>query len=91
MNFNALSSKIDDILKEKGRISIAIDGDCCSGKTTLAEKLSKKYGCDVVHTDDFFLPFSLRTKERYAEPGGNIHYERFILEVLPHLKSAFAA
>ncbi|MBP5182822.1 MAG: uridine kinase, partial [Lentisphaeria bacterium] len=27
-----------------------------------------------------------RTPERYREPGGNVHYERFAREVLPHLK-----
>ena len=36
--------------------------------------------------DDFFLPEALRTVSRVAEPGGNIHYERFKTEVLPELK-----
>ena len=36
--------------------------------------------------DDFFLPVKLRTRSRLAEPGGNIHYERFKTEVLPELK-----
>ena len=36
--------------------------------------------------DDFFLPAELRTAERLAESGGNIHYERFRAEVLPYLK-----
>ena len=35
--------------------------------------------------DDFFLPPSLRTKERYSEKGGNIHYERFLEEVISHI------
>jgi len=41
----------------------------------------------VVHCDDFFLPPHLRTPERYAEPGGNIHYERFAEEVVARLHS----
>ena len=36
--------------------------------------------------DDFFLPPPLRTAERYDEPGGNVHYERFAAEVLPKLR-----
>lgn len=65
---------------------IAIDGRCAAGKTTLAAWLLEKLGGDVIHMDDFFLPPMLRTKERSAEAGGNVHYERFISEVLPQLK-----
>ena len=36
--------------------------------------------------DDFFLPQKLRTPSRFAEAGGNVHYERFKVEVLPHLR-----
>ena len=35
--------------------------------------------------DDFFLPPELRTAQRFAQPGGNVHYERFALEAAPHL------
>lgn len=65
---------------------VAIDGRCASGKSTMARILSEVTGAGVVHMDDFFLPMELRTKERLAEPGGNVHYERFMEEVLPFLK-----
>ena len=65
---------------------LAIDGRSASGKTTLARQLSGILGADVVHMDDFFLLPELRTETRYAEPGGNVHYERFLQEVLPHLR-----
>ena len=65
---------------------IAIDGRAASGKSTLAQQLSELLDADVIHMDDFFLPPSLRTKERLEEPGGNVHYERFAEEVLPCLK-----
>ena len=32
--------------------------------------------------DDFFLPPEMRTEERLCEPGGNVHRERFLSEVL---------
>lgn len=65
---------------------IAIDGRCASGKTTLAERLSEITGAGVIHMDDFFLPQELRTRERLAEAGGNVDYDRFAAEVLPYLK-----
>jgi hypothetical protein len=37
--------------------------------------------------DDFFLPPAMRTKMRYEQPGGNVHYERFSQEILPGLTS----
>lgn len=35
-----------------------------------------------MHMDDYFLRPVQRTPERYAEPGGNVDYERFKEEVL---------
>lgn len=67
---------------------IAIDGRCGSGKTTLADALSKaveaRFGisCPVLRMDDFYLRPEQRTRERYLEPGGNVDRERFLSEVL---------
>ena len=71
----------------KRPLVIAIDGRAASGKSTLAEQLSEVLDADVIHMDDFFLPPELRSEERLAEPGGNVHYERFCEEVLPYLNS----
>lgn len=65
--------------------TIAIDGRCASGKTTMANMLAKVLEAGVVHMDDFFLPMELRTEERFKSPGGNVHYERVAKEVLPSL------
>ena len=64
---------------------IALDGFCASGKTTLSEELEKRFGARVIHTDDFYLPRDMRSAERYAEPGGTIHYERLKAEVIDRL------
>lgn len=69
---------------------IAIDGRAASGKTTKAGLLSAVLDAPVIHMDDFFLPPALRSEERLAQPGGNVHYERFAEEVLPALKSGGA-
>ena len=66
---------------------IAIDGRAASGKSTMAYQLSKILDAAVIEMDDFFLPPELRTPERYAQPGGNVHYERFQEEVLPFISA----
>ena len=66
---------------------MAIDGWCASGKTTLAAKIQSQIECNVIHMDDFYLPFSMRTEKRMAQPGGNIHFERLLCEVLLPLKN----
>ncbi len=76
-----LISKIETMLQEKKQIVVAIDGYAASGKTTAAKYLSEYYDGNVVHMDDFFLPFELRTAERMAEPGGNIHFERLTEQI----------
>lgn len=43
---------------------------------------------DIIHTDDFFLPPSLRTPERLDEVGGNLHRERFYDEIIANLDSS---
>lgn len=76
----------------QGCHTIAIDGRCGAGKSTLAAYLAEQLGAGVVHMDDFYLPLHMRTPERLAEPGGNVFYERFQEEVLPFLnqEEAFA-
>lgn len=65
---------------------VAMDGRSASGKTAAARLLADMFGFQVVHMDDFFLPPALRTAARLAEPGGNLHYERFEQEVLASLR-----
>jgi len=72
----------DDMVKV-----VAIEGKCGSGKTIYAKGLAALLSAGIVHMDDFFLPEELRTPERLAEAGGNIHYERFTEEVIPNLRN----
>ena len=66
---------------------ISIDGRSAAGKTTLAETLRQITDAGIIHMDDFFLPAELRTEPRLNSPGGNVHYERFLSEVIPRLRS----
>lgn len=68
------------------KIILAIDGKCGSGKSTLAEVIASKTGGVIISLDDFFLPLELRTLDRQNRPGGNVHYERFLSEVLVPLR-----
>ena len=70
-----------------GRFTLAIDGMAAAGKSTAARLLQQVFGGSVVHMDDFFLPLPLRTEERLAEPGGNVHYERAAREVMEPLRT----
>ncbi|MBR5312397.1 MAG: hypothetical protein IKU40_05910 [Clostridia bacterium] len=76
---------LDDIRDRSDSVILVIDGFCASGKSTLASRLAKIFGARLIHMDDFFLPPSKRTPERFAEPGGNVDYERFYDEVVCHL------
>ena len=83
---NKLISRIKETLNLNPCAVIAVDGMCASGKTTFANLLAEESRFEVIHTDDFFLPFEMRTEERLSQPGGNIHYERFNEEVIIPLK-----
>lgn len=83
--FLPLLLRIDSSL-HKGRVTMAIEGGSASGKTTLSKLLEEIYGATVFHMDDFFLQPWQRTKQRYAQPGGNVDWERFLEEVLIPLK-----
>ncbi len=83
--FLDLFLKIEEYLEKKDRVIIGIDGNSASGKTTLANALKDIYGVDVIHMDDFFLPKDLRSEKRLNEIGGNIHYERFIDEIVNNM------
>ena len=82
-----VQNAIRQLLREKEAVIVTIDGNCTSGKTTLAKQFADIYDCNVFHLDDFFLRPEQRTPKRLAEIGGNVDYERFSEEVLLPLKS----
>jgi len=78
--------EINQHSKQATRLIIGIDGNCASGKSTLALLLLELFDAQVIHMDDFFLPPNLRTPKRFEIPGQNVHYERFLTEVVNPLK-----
>lgn len=87
-SYETLKTIIARSLSDSGRLIVSMDGCCASGKTTLAERLCSDFNGDLIHADDFFLPPALRTQQRMNEPGGNIHYERFLDQIITPLLSA---
>lgn len=65
---------------------IAIDGNSGSGKSRLGQELAEHLSASLIHMDDFFLRPEQKSAERLNEVGGNIDYERFLLEVIEPLK-----
>jgi len=82
-----LFSILQQMIQERPSTVLAIDGPCASGKTTLADEIRDRLGARVIPMDDFFLPAELRTEQRYAAPGGNVHYERILADIAPFLQS----
>lgn len=80
-------AEIVKFLSRKKNVVLSIDGRSASGKTTMSGILNYVFDSQLIHMDDFFLPKELRTKERYNEPGGNFHHERFIQQVSNGIKS----
>lgn len=85
-----LLKELDRRLAE-GPVRLAIEGGSASGKTTLGALLEERYGCTLLHMDDFFLRPLQRTPERLAEVGGNVDRERFLEEVLRPLSEGKTA
>lgn len=67
-------------------VVVGIDGRCGSGKTYFAELLGKHFPCNIVHVDDFYLPMDRRAADWMPVSGGNIDFERLLVEVLLPLK-----
>lgn len=81
-----LKREIEHRRGNKKPFLVAIDGGSASGKSTLGAALAEELQATLIHMDDFFLPMEMRTEERFAQPGGNVHWERVRAEVLEPIR-----
>ena len=80
-DFTKAQEKVRKLLKERGRLVVAIDGYCGSGKTRLGELLQAMLGGNLFHTDDFYLPFERRSPDWKKVPARNMDIKRLREEV----------
>lgn len=79
---NVCNQVLQAIKKKKTCRIVAIEGPACSGKSTLAEQLSASFEAELVHIDDFFVPFDERSFRNKGLPMANIDWERLIDQIL---------
>ena len=79
---SVIQARIDALLRASERVLLAIDGNCCAGKTTLSQRLGSLLNANVFHLDDYFLQPHMRSPQRLSQPGGNVDAERFLAQVL---------
>ncbi|MFJ8235287.1 uridine kinase [Ureibacillus sp. NPDC094379] len=84
-SYNPIFKLLEGCAEKSEQTIVAIDGNAASGKSTLADLIKERFDCNVFLMDDFFLPISMKTKERLQEPGGNVDYNRFLHSVLKPL------
>ena len=74
-------------------LTVAIDGRCAAGKTTLADRVGRALQgqCNIVHTDDFYLPFACRSADSEQRPAGHMDIERLKSEILLPLSNGNTA
>lgn len=76
---------------DDGIMLVSIDGPCGSGKTTLSETLSASFGWQIIHMDDYYLPWKQRPDDWQERIAGNMDLARIeeeLLEPLSENKSA---
>ena len=62
---------------------LALDGRCGSGKTALADRLTRQFPASIVlHTDDFYLPPTQRVRGWEKTPCANMDLVRLRDETL---------
>jgi uridine kinase len=86
-NLSDIYKNIDDLMKRKEKVIVAIEGNSAAGKSTLAYLIEYVYDCNIFHMDDYFLTPELKTRERMQEVGGNVDYVRFKDEIVTGINS----
>ena len=87
---NAIVSGIESLVNEKNlsdHFVLSLDGPCGSGKTTIANELRDRYGYNIVHMDDFYLPFQERDNNWMSVVAGHMDFDRLIKKVLKPYKA----
>ena len=74
--------QVERCLSQAEHVTIAIDGPCGGGKSSLAALLAELFPSRVLHMDDYYLPLQRRSPGWEETPCGNMDLERFLREAL---------
>ena len=89
--FAPVLAQVKRLADEGKPVAIAIDGRCGSGKTWLSGLIGDRFPCNILHMDDFYLPFGRRAQGWEAVPGGNMDFRRLRDELLIPIRAGQAA
>lgn len=89
--FFSVLYRIAELLKSNASAVVAIDGNCGSGKSGLAELIQREFHCNVIHMDDYYCPAEERAPDWRSKPGGNMDFARLQKEVLSPIKQGASA
>lgn len=92
ISFDFLAARVESLLAAKQAqdlpLIIALDGGCGCGKTTLAERLARRFERSAtLHTDDYYLPPEKRAANWQRTPCANMDLERLRREALEPLSA----
>lgn len=85
-NLAKIVLEIDNLIKNKDSIFIAIDGMSGSGKTTFANKLKAIFNANVFHIDDFFQKPIININDQNSLYGNNIDFNKINETIIEQLK-----
>lgn len=84
-NIKKIKNKIDEKILVVPAV-ISIDGPCGGGKSTLAAEIENEFRFNILHMDDFYLPFQKRDKNWMNIIAGHMDFERLVENVLKPYK-----
>ncbi|MDE6674809.1 MAG: hypothetical protein K2K19_08370, partial [Acetatifactor sp.] len=74
--------RVEECLQRSERITVAIDGPCGGGKSSLAALLADLFPSRVLHMDDYYLPLQQRAPGWETTPCDNMDLQRFLHQAL---------
>ena len=77
-----LAQTINTLLATRPHVLVGIDGRCGSGKSTLGDALARRLEANLLHTDDYYLPFDRRIPGWETVPAANMDFDRLCREVI---------
>lgn len=79
--------EIEELIKIKKKVTIAVDGMSGSGKTTLAFHLKKVFDANLFHIDDFFKKPVIDSDDPLSVYGSNIDFKLILDSIINNINN----